>query len=585
MYKNQRRFHMNQKRIITPLLILALFLTTVAAPPAAPASAAKKIKVSIKLSKKQLPMSLPGSYKLKATVKPAKAKVTWKSSKPKIATVSSKGQVTAKAIGTTTITATARYKKVTKKASCKITVRKRKEPAPVQPTNQPVNTPSAAPVNVQDIVTDQASYLLKIGAPVSVNASVSPANATNKNLTYTSDNPAVATVDANGQIQPVGEGTASITIAAADGSNVRKVVSVTVISPITSIQRKEEVTLKIGETYTLAPVIEPANATIRSCSISNSKDYIASVEDDGTVTAKYPGFTVVTISSKANPEISCQLRVQVTDDFAPPEGFDKYNDSISHGTVTGFSYPSDYRSSGKAHALLWLPPDYDENKQYNLLFCLHGGNDNEYYWTSDKGGDNDGCSADKVLDNAYAEGLIEDTIVVFTSGVIRYKDDTDYPNVVENPQLTDFWRNHFLLEFEIINNLLPYMQQEYPVMTGPEHTGICGLSMGCAQTMEIGLKHPDLFDYVGCYSAGPFEKEDQSFVTSKEDAERLNSQLKLLFFITGENDHMMDDSARNFVKTCDGFGVNHVFHEVPGRGHDDPCWDRCLYAFMKYAFK
>ena len=156
---------------------------------------------------------------------------------------------------------------------------------------------------------------------------------------------------------------------------------------------------------------------------------------------------------------------------------------------------------------------------------------------------------------------------------------------VENPLLTDFWKNHYLLEFEIINVLLPFMQQEYPVMTGPEHTGICGLSMGCAQTMEIGLKHPDLFDYVGCFSAGPFSTDNQPFVTSKEDADRLNSQLKLLFFITGENDHMRDDSMRNFVKTCDGFGVNHVFYEVPGRGHDDPCWDRCLYAFMKYAFK
>ena len=48
---------------------------------------------------------------------------------------------------------------------------------------------------------------------------------------------------------------------------------------------------------------------------------------------------------------------------------------------------------------------------------------------------------------------------------------------------------------------------------------------------------------------------------------------------------MMDDSMRNFVKTCDSYDLNHVFYEVPGRGHVDSCWDRCLYAFMKYAFK
>lgn len=406
-----------------------------------------------------------------------------------------------------------------------------------------------------------------------------------KNLTYTSDNPAVASVDTNGQIQAVGEGTAKITITAADGSGIKKEVQITILSSITSIQPKEAISLKVGETSSLSPAIEPAGATLYSCRISNSKDYVASVDDAGRITAKYPGITVVDVSSALNPDIKTQFRIQVTDEFAPPDGFDKVNEAISHGSIVDIDYESAYRPTGKGHALAWLPPDYDKNKQYNLLFCLHGGNDNEYYWTSDKGGDNDGCSADKVLDNAYANGLIEDTIVVFTSGVIRYKDGTDYPNIVENPLLTDFWKNHYLLEFEIINVLLPFMQQEYPVMTGPEHTGICGLSMGCAQTMEIGLKHPDLFDYVGCFSAGPFSTDNQPFVTSKEDADRLNSQLKLLFFITGENDHMRDDSMRNFVKTCDGFGVNHVFYEVPGRGHDDPCWDRCLYAFMKYAFK
>lgn len=577
---------MKQQRIVVPLFACALsLLAVIAADTCTPAKAAgKKAKVSIQLNKKKLSLQTKDKLNLKAKVKPAKAKITWKSSRPKVATVTKKGQVTAKAKGTTTITATARYKKVTKKATCKITVSAPAQPVPNVRTPDNPPTPSA-PVKVQDITTGQASYTIQMGKTFSLSASVSPANATNKNLTYTSDNPAVASVDTNGQIQAVGEGTAKITITAADGSGIKKEVQITILSSITSIQPKEAISLKVGETSSLSPVIEPAGATLYSCRISNSKDYVASVDDSGRITAKYPGITVVDVSSALNPDIKTQFRIQVTDEFAPLDGFDKVNEAISHGSIVDIDYESAYRPTGKGHALAWLPPDYDKNKQYNLLFCLHGGNDNEYYWTSDKGGDNDGCSADKVLDNAYANGLIEDTIVVFTSGVIRYKDGTDYPNIVENPLLTDFWKNHYLLEFEIINVLLPFMQQEYPVMTGPEHTGICGLSMGCAQTMEIGLKHPDLFDYVGCFSAGPFSTDNQPFVTSKEDADRLNSQLKLLFFITGENDHMRDDSMRNFVKTCDGFGVNHVFYEVPGRGHDDPCWDRCLYAFMKYAFK
>jgi hypothetical protein len=47
------------------------------------------------------------------------------------------------------------------------------------------------------------------------------------------------------------------------------------------------------------------------------------------------------------------------------------------------------------------------------------------------------------------------------------------------------------------------MPENYPVYGTPEHTAICGLSMECAQSMELGFKHPELFDYVGCFSAGP----------------------------------------------------------------------------------
>lgn len=578
-----------QKRTGRLLSIFFLMLALVAGitAEAAPADAAgKKAKLSIKLSSKKLSLKIGSRYTLKAKVKPAKAKVTWKSSKKKVAVVSSKGKITPKKKGKATITATVRYKKMTKKASCKVTVTEKK---PVVPKPSPSNTPISAPQQkrVNQIVTEKSSYMLEIGKTLALNASVLPADASSKELSYSSDDTSVASVDAKGTVQPLKEGTANITVRATDGSQVTTVVQVKVVFMVTSI-KQEKITLNVGETYTLAPQIAPESATLHSCSISNTKDYVASVSEDGSVTAKYPGITMVTVSSVLNPEVSCQFRIQVTDDFTAPEGFDKKNDNIPHGQLNNITYPSVYRSTGKARARIWLPPNYEEEKEhkkYNLLFCLHGGTDDETYWTSNKAGENDGCSADRVLDNMYAEGLMEDTIVVFTSGVIPYDTSKEYPDIVPNPLLTDFWKNYYLLEFEIIYDLMPYIEDKYSVMTGPEHTGICGLSMGCGQTMEIGFKHPDLFGYMGCYSAGPYEKGDQPFVNSKEDAEYLNSKLKLLFFITGEEDHMMDDSMRNFIKTCDSYDLNHVFYEVPGRGHVDSCWDRCLYAFMKYAFK
>lgn len=569
------------KVLVAVILAICMFAGTAQNIAGSSVSANKK-SISIKLNRKKVTVKKGEKFKLKAKVAPAKAKVKWKSSKKKVASVSSKGKVTAKTEGTARITATASYranhKKYTGKAVCRVVVKNDESTIPTQQNITEIK-------RVSDISVGQMEYTLEIGKSVLINAAAVPADAYNPALNFASDNESVATVDAKGEVKAVKEGTAMITISAVDNSGVKKVVKVKVIYPVTSIQQMDTISLKVGDTYKISPEISPAGATLLSCNISNTKDYIALIAEDGTVTAKYPGITVVTVSSKTVPDVNVSFRIQVTDDFAPEEGFDKYDSSVEHGRLEGFYYPSDYRDGGQAHALAWFPPGYDESKQYNLLFCLHGGMDNEYYWTGDKGGTNDGCSGDKVLDNMYAKGLMEDTIVVFTSGVITYNANKEYPNLKNDPPVGSDWINHYLLEYEILNNLLPYMREEYPVMDGPEHTAICGLSMGCGQSFEIGFKNPDVFDYIGSFSAGPFEGTNQQFVRSEEDAAVMNDTVKLFFFMTGENDHMRDDSMRNFIKTCDGYGLNHVFYEVPGYGHEDACWDRCLYAFMKYAFK
>ena len=59
----------------------------------------------------------------------------------------------------------------------------------------------------------------------------------------------------------------------------------------------------------------------------------------------------------------------------------------------------------------------------------------------------------------------------------------------------------------------------------------------------------------------------------------------LIMWAASPQDHLHDDSLRNFIKVCNNYELNNVFYEVPGVGHDDYCWDKALYAFMKYAFK
>ncbi len=343
-------------------------------------------------------------------------------------------------------------------------------------------------------------------------------------------------------------------------------------------------TLQVGDTHTLDTKIAPEDTSKGAYEYTSLRDFVASVDENGVISADYPGMTIITLQSKRDADITSSIHVNVVDTSQPPEGFSKLK-SVPHGQVQVIDYNSDYRDGGRAQARVWTPADYSADQKYDVLFCLHGGSDNMWYWTNDNGGTNDGCNAHNILDNMYAEGLIEPCIVVFTNGVINYNSSKNYPNIPADAVISDWGINHFLLEYEIINNLLPYLEDNYPLAGGPENTAVCGLSMGGGQTIDIGLHNPDIFGYVGCFSASPFAGDSQPYVTSFETAAALNEKLKYFTIMVGVNDGLAYGNATNFSAVCKKYELNYSIIEEPGVGHDDICWDRNLYKFMKYAFK
>ena len=153
------------------------------------------------------------TLQLTATVTPDNAtnkSVTWTSSNTAVATVSSTGLVTAVANGTATITATTADGS-NKTATCTVTVN-----IPVPVTGITLNKTTAT--------------LTSKGPTLQLSATVTPSNATNKSVTWTSSNTAVATVSNIGLVTAVGAGTATITAAATDGSGITATCKVTVIA-------------------------------------------------------------------------------------------------------------------------------------------------------------------------------------------------------------------------------------------------------------------------------------------------------------------------------------------------------------------
>lgn len=200
------------------------------------------VKVSsVSLNKNDLALTSKGqSYQLSASVAPSNASnksVKWTSGNPKVATVSSSGKVTAVANGNTTITATAADGSG-KKDICAVTVN---IPKPADPT--PTPTPSV--VKVSSVSLNQSSLnLTQKGQTARLSATVSPSNATNKSINWSSSNSNVATVN-NGVVTAVGNGSATITATAADGSGKKASCSITVNIPTTP--DTQTITLAGGE--------------------------------------------------------------------------------------------------------------------------------------------------------------------------------------------------------------------------------------------------------------------------------------------------------------------------------------------------
>ena len=225
---------------------------------------------------------------LTATVNPAEATdnfVTWKSSDEAVATVAD-GVITAVSVGTATITVTTVDGGFT--ATCEVTV---------------------APRPVTGVTLDKVEATLEVKETVTLVATVAPANATNKDVTWTSDNDAVATV-ADGVVTAVSVGTATIVVTTVDGNFADTcVVTVNPISVKSVALDKATLTLDIAQTATLVATVNPADAANPAITWTSDNEAVATVAD-GVVTAVAVGTATITVTTvDGNFTATCEVTV------------------------------------------------------------------------------------------------------------------------------------------------------------------------------------------------------------------------------------------------------------------------------------
>ena len=192
-----------------------------------------------------------------------------------------------------------------------------------------------AVVSVTGVALDKSALSLTPGKSETLTATVAPNNATNQNVTWSSNNADVATVDQNGIVTAVKAGTATITVTTADGNKTAS-CNVTVTQPVTGVKLdKSELSLFPGESETLTATVAPNDATNQDVTWKSSNDDVATVTD-GEVTAVKAGTATITVTTAdGNKTASCNVTVT---DAAYSLSADP--SAIDFGTVkTGYTQP------------------------------------------------------------------------------------------------------------------------------------------------------------------------------------------------------------------------------------------------------
>lgn len=257
----------------------------------------------IQLSQTSAALTVGDTLTLTKTIYPSDATnqaVTWTSSSDVVASVDSNGKITAKTAGSAVITC----KSVSDNSVvgiCNVTVKAK------------VQTPSEIKVN--KITLNKTTASVTKGKTLQLTATVTPGNATKKEVKWSTSNKNVAMVSTSGLVTAKSAGTATITCTAQDGSSVKATCKITVKNPVVKVTKvtlnKTTATLAPKETLTLKATVTPTNATNKAVTWKSSNTKIATVSSSGKVTAKAAGTVTITCRAKdgSGKKATCKITV------------------------------------------------------------------------------------------------------------------------------------------------------------------------------------------------------------------------------------------------------------------------------------
>lgn len=197
--------------------------------------------------------------------------------------------------------------------------------------------------------------------------------------------------------------------------------------------------------------------------------------------------------------------------------------NVPHGQVS-YRYYNSVTLGTTRTLLVYTPPGFAANsgKQYPVLYLVHGGSDTEETWT--KVG-----RANFIADNLIAQQLATPMIIVMPYGNVRPKPMADFTK-------------------DVVNDIIPFIESSYPVLTDSKHRAIAGFSVGGGQTLNIGLTNTNKFAWIASYAPYTATEEFQkNFSNWSPDANAINKQLQLFTIHVGTEDFLYEPVKKNIA--------------------------------------
>jgi alpha-L-fucosidase len=271
---------------------------------------------------------------------------------------------------------------------------------------------------------------------------------------------------------------------------------------------------------------------------------------------------------------------------------------VPHGQLRQTLYPS-RNANAVLRCFVYTPPDYekDPSKRYPVLYLQHGAGEDETGWG------NQG-HAGLIMDNLIAEGKTKPFIIVMASSYVSNPAGpgrgpgamgaasgasagaTNAPAGGRGPggRMFDFSAFTRVL----IDDLIPFVDANFPTLADQPNRAMAGLSMGGMQTRSITLANLDKFSHIGVFSGGSIAPSDIA------DMVAFKQQVKVVFVSYGSRElggnrgggrgGFGGDPKEN-SEALKAIGVNSYFYVSPDTAHEWLSWRRSLHQFAPLLFQ